>query len=73
MAIEMSEQGSRAGTASAIMGSMQFGCGLLCAVILNFLLSSPLLNMVIVMTIFVAFALYSVFKLEHEKAYKLKS
>ena len=73
MAIAMSEQGARAGTASAIMGSMQFGCGLLCGVILNFLLWSPLLNMAIVMAIFVALALYYVFKLEHEKAYKLKS
>ena len=73
MAIAMSEQGARAGTASAIMGSMQFGCGLLCGVILNFLLWSVLLNMAIVMAIFVALALYYVFKLEHEKAYKLKS
>ena len=68
MAIAMSEQGARAGTASAIMGSMQFGCGLLCGVILNFLLWSVLLNMAIVMAIFVALALYYVFKLEHEKA-----
>jgi len=68
MAIAMSEQGARAGTASAIMGSMQFGCGLLCGVILNFLLWSALLNMAIVMAIFVALALYYVFKLEHEKA-----
>ena len=73
MAIAMSEQGARAGTASAIMGSMQFCCGLLCGVILNFLLWSVLLNMAIVMAIFVALALYYVFKLEHEKAYKLKS
>ena len=73
MAIAMSEQGARAGTASAIMDSMQFGCGLLCGVILNFLLWSVLLNMAIVMAIFVALALYYVFKLEHEKAYKLKS
>ncbi len=51
MAIAMSEQGARAGTASAIMGSMQFGCGLLCGVILNFLLWSALLNMAIVMAI----------------------
>lgn len=68
MAIAMSEQGARAGTASAIMGSMQFGCGLLCGVILNFLLWSALLNMAIVMAIFVALALYYVFKLEHEKS-----
>ena len=68
MALAMSQQGARAGTASAIMGSMQFGCGLLCGVILNFLLWSALLNMAIVMAIFVALALYYVFKLEHEKA-----
>ena len=68
MAIAMSEQGARAGTASAIMDRRQFGCGLLCGVILNFLLWSALLNMAIVMAIFVALALYYVFKLEHEKA-----
>ena len=70
MAIAMSEQGARAGTASAIMGSMQFACGLLCGVILNFLVWSALLNMAIVMAIFVLLALYYVFKLGQDEGIK---
>ena len=68
MAIAMSEQGARAGTASAIMGSMQFTCGLLCGVILNFLLWSALLNMAMVMAIFVILAWYYVLKLSRPEA-----
>ena len=52
MALAMSRQGARAGTASAIMGSMQFGCGLLGGVILNFLVWNALLNMGIMMMLF---------------------
>ena len=37
MALAMAEQGERAGTASAVMGSMQFACGLLAGLMLNFL------------------------------------
>ncbi|OTG78042.1 Bcr/CflA family drug resistance efflux transporter [Acinetobacter sp. ANC 5054] len=70
MALAMSEQGSRAGTASAIMGSAQFACGLLGGVLLNFLVWSALTNMAIVMLLFVAIAMYTsrgltAFKLMH--------
>ena len=60
MALAMSEQGSRAGTASAIMGSMQFACGLLGGVILNFLIWNALLNMALVMLAFVAVTLLAI-------------
>lgn len=56
MALAMSHQGARAGTASAIMGSMQFACGLLGGVILNFLIWSAQLNMAVLMLGFVAVA-----------------
>lgn len=52
MALAMAEQGARAGTASAIMGSAQFACGLLGGVVLNFLLWGELLNMAILMVFF---------------------
>ncbi|RZG46652.1 multidrug effflux MFS transporter [Acinetobacter wuhouensis] len=52
MAFAMSEQGARAGTASAIMGSMQFACGLLGGVVLNFLVWNHVLNMGILMLLF---------------------
>lgn len=64
MAIAMSEQGARAGTASAIMGSAQFGCGLLGGILLNFLTGSALFNMAIVMALFSALAIYSFFRLQ---------
>ena len=63
MALAMAEQGERAGTASAVMGSMQFACGLLAGVMLNFLLWSALANMAIVMLIFVSIMLLSIWKL----------
>lgn len=72
MALAMAEQGERAGTASAVMGSMQFACGLLAGVMLNFLLWSALANMAIVMLIFVSIMLLSIWKfsqlrtLEHQ-------
>lgn len=52
MALAMSKQGARAGTASAIMGSMQFACGLLGGVLLNFLIWSASLNMGVMMVLF---------------------
>lgn len=57
MALAMSQQGARAGTASAVMGSMQFTCGLAGGVMLNFMLWSALLNMAGVMLLFIALAL----------------
>ncbi|MFT4021843.1 MAG: multidrug effflux MFS transporter [Acinetobacter sp.] len=54
MALAMAQQGSRAGTASAIMGSMQFLMGLLGGVILNFMVWNALTNMALVMFIFSA-------------------
>ena len=62
MALAMAEQGSRAGTASAIMGSMQFACGLVGGLILNFLFWSPLLNMALVMLFFIVIGVASIFK-----------
>lgn len=63
MALAMSKQGARAGTASAVMGSMQFACGLLGGVILNFLVWNSLLNMGILMLIFVSITLLAILKL----------
>ena len=56
MALAMSEQGSRAGTASAVMGSMQFAAGLLGGMLLNFLVWSPLMNMALMMLLFIGSA-----------------
>lgn len=73
MALAMSEQGARAGTASAIMGSIQFACGLLGGVILNFLVWNALLNMGILMLIFVVITLIAIMKLtppvEHQSSH----
>ncbi|RZJ23867.1 MAG: Bcr/CflA family efflux MFS transporter [Acinetobacter sp.] len=66
MALAMSEQGAQAGTASAIMGSMQFACGLLGGVILNFLIWNSLLNMGILMLIFVGITLLSIMQLSRQ-------
>ena len=66
MALAMSEQGAQAGTASAIMGSMQFACGLLGGVILNFLMWNSLLNMGILMLIFVAVTLLAILQLSRQ-------
>lgn len=57
MAIAMSHQGERAGTASALMGSMQFGCGLLGGIMLNILAWSAMFNMGLVMLLFVLAAI----------------
>lgn len=66
MALAMSQQGAQAGTASAIMGSMQFACGLLGGVILNFLMWDSLLNMGILMLIFVAVTLLAILQLSRQ-------
>jgi DHA1 family bicyclomycin/chloramphenicol resistance-like MFS transporter len=63
MALAMSEQGARAGTASAVMGSMQFACGLLGGVILNFLAWTDLLNMATLMFCFISIAMLAIFNL----------
>lgn len=62
MALAMSKQGARAGTASAIMGSMQFACGLLGGIILNFLIWKASLNMGVVMLMFTSTGLWAIFK-----------
>ncbi|KJH60571.1 multidrug effflux MFS transporter [Acinetobacter calcoaceticus] len=62
MALAMSKQGARAGTASAIMGSMQFACGLLGGVLLNFLIWSASLNMGVMMVLFTLSGLVVVLK-----------
>ena len=60
MALAMAQQGERAGTASAIMGSMQFGCGLFGGLILNFLMWGALLNMAVLMLAFTTAGLWAV-------------
>lgn len=67
MALAMSKQGARAGTASALMGSLQFACGLIGGLILNFMLWSALLNMAGVMLIFVAIVLFALSQIQHEQ------
>ncbi|MBC9230033.1 multidrug effflux MFS transporter [bacterium SPL81] len=62
MALAMSKQGARAGTASAIMGSMQFACGLLGGVILNFLIWKASFNMGLMMLMFTSAGLYAILK-----------
>ena len=63
MALAMSKQGARAGTSSAIMGSVQFSLGLLGGVILNFLTATPLMNMGLLMLIFTCGGLIAILKL----------
>ena len=70
MALAMSEQGARAGTASAIMGSMQFACGLLGGVILNFLMWNALLNMGLIMLIFVVVCIACIYQLNRQTWHK---
>lgn len=67
MALAMSEQGARAGTASAVMGSMQFFCGLLGGVLLNFLVWNTLINMAVVMLVFVSMAMFAIHTLQPAK------
>lgn len=59
--LAMSQQGSRAGTASAIMGSMQFACGLLAGVLLNFLIWNALFNMGLMMLLFSGVGVIAIF------------
>lgn len=61
MALAMAKQGARAGTASAIMGSVQFFCGLIGGVLLNFLTGSALLNMAVLMLLFIGSGMFAVF------------
>lgn len=61
MALAMAQQGEHAGTASAIMGSLQFACGLLGGVVLNFLVWGALLNMALLMLAFTATGLWAIF------------
>ena len=70
MALAMSEQGSRAGTASAIMGSMQFACGLLGGVVLNFLVWNHLFNMGILMLAFTVAGFMAILKVAQQ--FKMK-
>jgi DHA1 family bicyclomycin/chloramphenicol resistance-like MFS transporter len=70
MALAMSEQGSRAGTASAIMGSMQFACGLLGGVVLNFLVWNHLFNMGILMLAFTVAGVMAILKVAQQ--FKMK-
>lgn len=62
MALAMSKQGARAGTASAIMGSMQFACGLLGGIVLNFFVWKASLNMGIMMLMFTSLGLFAILK-----------
>lgn len=52
-ALAMSQQGRQAGSASALMGGLQFFFGLLSGLLLNFLPGSALLNLSIAMLLFV--------------------
>jgi len=66
MALAMSKQGARAGTASAIMGSMQFACGLFGGLVLNFLIWSHLFNMGILMLSFTAIGFIAILKVAQQ-------
>lgn len=73
MALAMSEQGARAGTASAIMGSMQFACGLIGGVLLNFLVWNALMNMGILMLFFTISGLIAIFAVSKRLEFQHKS
>lgn len=60
MALAMAKQGASAGTASAIMGSVQFFCGLIGGLLLNFLTGSALLNMAVLMLLFIGSGMFAV-------------
>ncbi|MGR3976795.1 multidrug effflux MFS transporter [Acinetobacter sp. 1207_04] len=66
MAIAMAQQGARAGTASAIMGSAQFACGLIGGIILNFLFWDVILNMAVLMVLFTLSGLIAIFAVEKQ-------
>ena len=67
MALAMSHQGARAGTASAIMGSMQFFCGLLGGILLNFLLWDALTNMILAMLMFISVSFSLIFMMHRKQ------
>ena len=70
-ALAMSQQGRQAGSASALMGGLQFLFGLSSGLILNILLWSPLLNMAISMLVFVIcanLAIYSTLRYQQRQA-----
>lgn len=60
-ALALSDQQSRAGTASALMGSLQFAVGLFSGVLLSLFAGSVLQNMALTMTIFAIFGLVCVY------------
>ncbi|WP_168417849.1 MULTISPECIES: multidrug effflux MFS transporter [Acinetobacter] len=64
MALAMAGQGARAGTASAVMGSVQFFCGLIGGVLLNFMFWSALLNMALLMLLFIGAGMLATFKIK---------
>lgn len=66
MALAMSQQGARAGTASALMGSGQFACGLLGGMLLNVLAWSALFNMGLLMLLFTSMGLLVILKLAQQ-------
>ena len=70
MALAMSKQGARAGTASAIMGSAQFSCGLLGGLALNFLWGSAVMNMGILMLFFICLGFIAILNLSREQPQK---
>jgi hypothetical protein len=70
MALAMSEQGARAGTASAIMGSMQFSCGLIGGLMLNVLIWDALLNMGSVMLLFILIGGSAMYIMHRERKLK---
>lgn len=60
-ALAMSQQGRQAGSASALMGSLQFGFGLFSGVLLNVLLWTAQINMTLSMLFFVVCANAAIF------------
>lgn len=70
MALAMSQQGARAGTASALMGSIQFSCGLLGGLMLNFLIWNALFNMGILMLFFTSIGLFAIFAVAKQQQLK---
>ena len=70
MALAMSQQGARAGTASALMGSIQFSCGLLGGLMLNFLVWNALFNMGILMLFFTSIGLFAIFAVAKQQQLK---
>ena len=67
MALAMSQQGARAGTASALMGSVQFSSGLLGGLMLNFMPWNALLNMGILMVLFTLLGLTAIFTIVRQQ------